>query len=63
MRPTNDIERTILRIKGLVEVRDLLAARGASEAELEEHSAELGRLQWRLARLVRESEEPANIAA
>ena len=58
-----EIDQVILRIQGLVEVRDLLAARGASEAELEEHSAELGRMQWRLARLVRERTAPANLAA
>jgi hypothetical protein len=52
-RAGNDIDRLLLRIKGLVYVRELLRERGASETELEEHSAELGRLRWRLARLVK----------
>jgi hypothetical protein len=48
-----EIEELLLRIRGLVHVRELLRDRGASDAELEEHSAELGRLQWRLAQEVR----------
>jgi hypothetical protein len=48
-----EIEELLLRIRGLVQVRELLRDRGASDAELEEHSAELGRLQWRLAQEVR----------
>jgi hypothetical protein len=52
-RAGNEIDRLLLRIKGLVYVRELLLQRGASETELEEHSAEIGRLRWRLARLVK----------
>ncbi len=52
-RAGDEIDRLLLRIKGLVYVRELLRQRGASETELEEHSAELGRLRWRLARLVK----------
>ncbi len=52
-RAGDEIDRLLLRIKGLVYVRELLRERGASETELEEHSAELGRLRWRLARLVK----------
>jgi hypothetical protein len=48
-----EIEELLRRIRGLVRVRELLRERGASEAELEEHSAEIGRLQWRLAQEVR----------
>jgi hypothetical protein len=51
----NDIETTLLRIRDLVRVRDLLYDRGASEAEIEEHSAEIKRLQWKLAEQVRRS--------
>lgn len=53
MNDDSDIQDMLLQIKGLVLVRDLLQRRGATEAELEEHSAEIGRLQWRLARRVR----------
>jgi hypothetical protein len=52
-RAGDEIDRLLLRIKGLVYVRELLRERGATETELEEHSAELGRLRWRLARLVK----------
>jgi hypothetical protein len=49
----SEIDTLLLRIRGLVSVRELLRERGASAEELEEHSAEIGRLQWRLAQLVR----------
>jgi len=51
----NEIETTLLRIRGLVRVRELLRERGASDAEIEQHSAEIKRLQWRLAEMVRRS--------
>jgi hypothetical protein len=51
----NEIETLLRRIRGLVAARDLLVERGASENEIDEHSAEIGRLQWRLAQLVRRS--------
>ena len=41
----NELETLLLRIRGLVSVRELLRQRGASDEELEEHSAEIGRLQ------------------
>ena len=47
-----EIDDLLLHIKGLVQVRELLRQRGATEAELEAHSAEIGRLLWRLARRV-----------
>jgi hypothetical protein len=50
----SEIDELVLHLIGLVRVRELLKHRGASEAELEAHSAEIGRLRWRLARLVRE---------
>jgi hypothetical protein len=58
-----EIEQLVLQIQGLVRVRELLDARGASQSELEEHSAEIGRLQWRLAHLVRDGVQAAGIAA
>ena len=49
------IDELRLRLTGLLRVRELLRRQGASEAELEAHSAEIGRLCWRLFRLVVES--------
>ena len=48
-----DIERLLVRLRGLVLVRDLLAGRGATAAEIEEHTAEIERTKWRLAGAVR----------
>jgi hypothetical protein len=48
------IDDLLLRLAGLVRVRSLLDQRGATEAELEAHSAEIGRLRWRLARTVQQ---------
>ena len=48
----DDIDRLLLHIKGLVLVRALLEARGASQDEVAEHSAELERERERLAELV-----------
>jgi hypothetical protein len=49
-----EIDDLLFRLAGLVRVRSLLDERGATEAELEEHSAEIGRLHWRLARTVKQ---------
>jgi hypothetical protein len=49
-----EIDNLLVQLAGLVRVRSLLAERGATEAELEEHSAEIGRLHWRLARTVKQ---------
>jgi hypothetical protein len=49
-----EIDDLLLRLAGLVRVRWLLDRRGASDAELEAHNAEMGRLQWRLARTVKQ---------
>ena len=51
--PEGDIDRVLLHIKGLVYVRALLEDKGASEAEIAAHTAELERERERLARLVR----------
>jgi hypothetical protein len=51
--PESEIDDLLLQLVGLVRVRALLDERGASEAELEEHSAEIGRLRWRLVRTVK----------
>ena len=49
----NDVDRLIVRLRGLVLVRDLLERRGASRPEIEAHTAEIERVQWRLADEVR----------
>lgn len=51
----NEIETTLLRIRDLVRVRELLRESGASDAEIEQRSAEIKRLQWQLAEMVRRS--------
>jgi hypothetical protein len=48
---SQEIDDLLLHIRGLVLVREILEQRGASAAELEEHTAELERLKDRLARL------------
>jgi len=53
LRTTSELERLVLRLKGLVEVRRMLQERGASERELEEHRLEINRVRMRLARLAR----------
>jgi hypothetical protein len=47
----NEIDDLLLHIRGLVLVREILRQRGASAAELDEHTAELDRLKGRLAEL------------
>ena len=54
----DDIDRLLLHIKGLVLVRALLEAQGASEAEIAEHSAELERQRQGLAELVSRQMHP-----
>jgi hypothetical protein len=45
----HSIDDLLLQARGLVLVRELLAKRGASSAELDEHTAELERVRTRLA--------------
>jgi hypothetical protein len=47
------VDDLVLHLKGLVLVRNLLELRGASQPELDEHSAEIERVRERLARVVR----------
>ena len=58
----HDIDDLLLRARGLVLVRDLLARRGASRAELEAHTAELDRVRTQLADAIGGS-APARTAA
>jgi hypothetical protein len=51
----NDVDRLLVRLRGLVLVRNLLEQRGATRTEIDEHSAEIERVKWRLAGAVRES--------
>jgi hypothetical protein len=46
-----EVDDLLLHIRGLVLVREILSQRGASAAELDEHTAELNRLKSRLAEL------------
>ncbi len=50
-----DVDRLLVRLRGLVLVRDLLERRGASRPEIDAHSAEIERVRWRLADAVRAS--------
>ncbi len=54
-----EIDDLLLHIKGLVLVREILEQRGASEAELEAHTAELERLKEQLAQLAVPATVPA----
>jgi hypothetical protein len=49
----HEIDELLLRLRGLVLVRDLLAQRGASRAELDAHSDEIERVRDRLADTIR----------
>jgi hypothetical protein len=49
----NDVDNLLVRLRGLVLVRDLLERRGASRPEIEAHAAEIERVRWRLADEVR----------
>ena len=53
----HEIDDLLLQARGLVLVRALLDARGASSTEIEAHSAELARVRARLAATIRGSEE------
>jgi hypothetical protein len=48
-----EIDDLLLRARGLVLVRGILAERGASASELEAHSSELERVRRRLAEAIR----------
>ena len=50
---SREIDDLLLHIRGLVLVHPLLASRGASNDELDEHEHELERLRRRLAGLIR----------
>ena len=54
-----EIDDLLLHIRGLVLVRVILEQRGASEAELEAHTAELERLKEQLAQLAVPATVPA----
>ena len=46
-----ELDDLLLHIRGLVLVREILRQRGASLAELDQHTAELERLKSRLAEI------------
>ena len=47
-----EVDDLLLRLRGLVLVRDLLAQRGATAAEIDEHAREADRVRARLAALI-----------
>ena len=47
-----EIDDLLLRLRGLVLVRDLLAQRGATAAEIDEHGREADRVRARLTALI-----------
>jgi hypothetical protein len=53
---THELDELLLHLRGLVLVRQILAQRGATDEELDQHTAEIERVRDRLAQLVRESE-------
>jgi hypothetical protein len=46
------LDDLVLHLKGLVLVRDLLQVRGATDVEIDAHSAEIERVRTRLAEFV-----------
>ena len=53
-----EIDDLLLRVRGLVLVRDLLAERGATPAEVDAHTDEIERARQRLAVIIGGGEEP-----
>jgi hypothetical protein len=49
----HEIDDLLLRARGLVLVRDLLAERGVPRTEIDAHSAELERVRAQLADMIR----------
>jgi hypothetical protein len=47
-----EIDDLLLHVRGLALVRDLLAERGASSAEIDAHTEELERLRGELANMI-----------
>ena len=58
-----EVDGLLLHLKGLVHVRALLEDRGVSRAEIDQHTAEIERLQARLAELVRRPDDRHRAAA
>jgi hypothetical protein len=54
-----EIDDLLLRLRGLVLVRDLLAQRGATATEIDEHTREADRVRIQLAGLIAGNEEVA----
>ena len=54
-----EIDDLLLRLRGLVLVRDLLAQRGATAAEIDEHAREADRVRMHLAALIGGQESAA----
>ena len=52
---SREIADAVLQLKGLVHVRAILEDRGASDAELAAHTAEIERVRQRLAEFARDA--------
>jgi hypothetical protein len=59
----HEIDDLLLRLRGLVLVRDLLAGRGASPEEVDAHAREAERVRVQLAELIGGSDDPGYGAA
>jgi hypothetical protein len=62
-RMSRELDDLILTLKGLVHVRALLEARGATDQELGAHTDEIARVRARLAELVKGSQASYGAAA
>ena len=59
----HEVDDLLLRLRGLVLVRDLLAARGASAEELDAHTREADRVRLQLTELIGRPGAAAEFAA
>ena len=59
----HEMDDLLLRLRGLVLVRDLLAARGSSAEELDAHAREAERVRVELAELIAGPGTPPEVAA
>jgi vacuolar-type H+-ATPase subunit D/Vma8 len=58
-----ELDDLVLRLKGLVHVRALLEARGATDRELQEHTDEIARVRTQLADVSKEASASYGAAA
>lgn len=61
--PLHDLQDEVRHVRDLVLLRDLLRARGATAAELQEYAATIGRARTRLAEASKRASTPYAAAA